>query len=202
LRLSSIEPMEYTPELIDIIVTSDIVCPHVHMPLQSGSDGILSRMNRPYSLQDYRDLLVRLRQRMPDLAVTTDIIVGFPGETEADHVSTLEFVRECGFAGVHVFPYSKRQGTPAADYPDQVSKQIKDHRVKELMSIARQSREDYIRGFLGKAVEVLIERVDQEGNAVGHTPHYVEVHLPSCGDVSWKSRQFVQVILKEDYIRG
>lgn len=201
LRLSSIEPMEYTPELIDCIVSSDIVCPHVHMPLQSGSDEILSRMHRPYSLQDYRDLLVKLRQRIPDLAVTTDIIVGFPGETEADHASTLEFVRECGFAGVHVFPYSKRQGTPAADYPDQVPKKLKDQRVKELMAVARESQEAYTRGFIGKPVEVLVERVDPEGNAIGHTPHYIEVHLPSQKGKAWLSRQFVQVVLEGIMIR-
>ncbi|MDQ7092285.1 tRNA (N(6)-L-threonylcarbamoyladenosine(37)-C(2))-methylthiotransferase MtaB [Desulfosporosinus sp. PR] len=201
LRLSSIEPMEYSPELIDCLASSDIVCPHVHMPLQSGSDEILSRMHRPYSLQDYRELLVRLRQRIPDLAVTTDIIVGFPGETEADHASTLEFVRECGFAGVHVFPYSKRQGTPAADYPDQVPKKLKDQRVKELMTVAHASQRAYIHSFIGKTVEVLIEKVDTAGKAVGHTSHYIEVHLPGQQGKVWTSRQFVQVVLQEDYIK-
>nr|WP_174270338.1 tRNA (N(6)-L-threonylcarbamoyladenosine(37)-C(2))-methylthiotransferase MtaB [Desulfosporosinus acidiphilus] len=201
LRLSSIEPMEYTPELIDCIVSSDIVCPHVHMPLQSGSDEILVRMHRPYTLQDYRDLLIRLREKIPELAVTTDIIVGFPGETEADHLSTLNFVRDCNFAGVHVFPYSKRQGTPAADYPDQVPKKIKDQRVKELMAVARESKEAYIRRFIGKPVEVLIESVDSEGGAVGHTPHYIEVHLPKQKEITWTSRQLVQVVLKQDYLQ-
>ncbi|WP_088188535.1 tRNA (N(6)-L-threonylcarbamoyladenosine(37)-C(2))-methylthiotransferase MtaB [Desulfosporosinus sp. FKA] len=200
LRLSSIEPMEYTPELIDCIASSAIVCPHVHMPLQSGSDRVLVRMHRPYTLQDYRELLLRLRQRIPELAVTTDIIVGFPGETEEDHASTLNFVRECGFAGVHVFPYSKRQGTPAADYPDQILKKVKDQRVKELMAAAHESQEAFMRRFIGKRVEVLVERVDPEGNAVGHTPHYIEVHLPRQQNKLWFSRQFVQVVLEEDYI--
>ncbi|WP_088228756.1 tRNA (N(6)-L-threonylcarbamoyladenosine(37)-C(2))-methylthiotransferase MtaB [Desulfosporosinus sp. FKB] len=202
LRLSSIEPMEYTPELIDCIASSDIVCPHVHMPLQSGSDRVLVRMHRPYTLQDYRELLLRLRQRIPGLAVTTDIIVGFPGETEEDHASTLNFVRECGFAGVHVFPYSKRQGTPAADYPDQILKKVKDQRVKALMAAARESQEAFMRRFIGKRVEVLVERVDPEGNAVGHTPHYIEVHLPRQQSKPWFSRQFVQVVLEEDFIQS
>ncbi|MGC7870129.1 tRNA (N(6)-L-threonylcarbamoyladenosine(37)-C(2))-methylthiotransferase MtaB [Desulfosporosinus sp. SYSU MS00001] len=202
LRLSSIEPMEYTPELIDCIASSDIVCPHVHMPLQSGSDRVLVRMHRPYTLQDYRELLLRLRQRIPELAVTTDIIVGFPGETGEDHASTLNFVRECGFAGVHVFPYSKRQGTPAADYPDQILKKVKDQRVKELMAVARESQEAFMRRFIGKRVEVLVERVDPEGNAVGHTPHYIEVHLPRQQNKPWFSRQFVQVVLEEDFIQS
>ena len=203
LRLSSIEPMEYTPELIESIVTSNKVCPHLHMPLQSGSDKVLARMNRPYSLQQYQELLERLHQRIPDLAVTTDIIVGFPGETEEDHASTLEFARSCGFSGIHVFPYSKRKGTPAADYPDQVPKKLKDQRVKELLLVARDSQETFIRRFIGKPVEVLIEWVDLKGCAVGHTPHYLQVHLPSCEDGKLRSAgEFVTVILEEGHIKG
>lgn len=201
LRLSSIEPMEYTPALIESIVSSDKVCPHVHMPLQSGSDRILTRMNRPYSLNEYRSLLEGLRLRVPDLAVTTDIIAGFPGETEDDHTSTLEFVKSCGFAGINVFPYSKRKGTPAADYPDQVSKQIKERRVKELLLVARASQEEFISRFLGKPVEVLIEWIDSQGRAIGHTPHYIQVQLPANQDGKpWISRQFVTVILEKDHV--
>ena len=202
LRLSSIEPMEYTAELIERIVSSDKVCPHLHMPLQSGSDGVLARMHRPYNLSQYKELLERLHQRIPNLAVTTDIIVGFPGETEEDHASTIEFVKSCSFSGIHVFPYSKRKGTPAADYPDQVTKKLKDQRVKELLLVARDSQETFERGFIGSPVEVLIEWVDPEGCAVGHTPHYIQVHLPSREDgKQWMSGQFVTVILEEHNIK-
>lgn len=198
LRLSSIEPMEYTPELIESIVSSDKVCPHLHMPLQSGNDRILSRMNRPYTLNEYKGLLERVRQRIPDVAVTTDIIAGFPGETEDDHASTLEFVKSCGFSGINVFPYSKRKGTPAADYPDQVPKQVKERRVKELLLVARVSQDEFVRRFIGKSVEVLIEWIDPQGRAIGHTPHYIQVQIPASEDgKSLVSRQFVTVILEE-----
>lgn len=202
LRLSSIEPMEYTAELIESIARSDKVCPHLHVPLQSGSDPVLARMNRPYNLNEYKELLERLHQRIPNLAVTTDIIAGFPGETEEDHVSTLEFVKSCGFSGIHVFPYSKRKGTPAADYPDQVSKKLKDQRVKELLLVARDSQEIFIRRFIGKSVEVLIEWVGTNGCAVGHTPHYLQVHLPSRKDgKQWTAGQFVAVVLEEHHVK-
>lgn len=201
LRLSSIEPMEYTPELIESIVSSDKVCPHVHMPLQSGSDRVLTLMNRPYTLNEYRCLLERLRQRIPDLAVTTDIIAGFPGESEDDHAATLEFVKSCGFSGINVFPYSKRKGTPAADYPDQVSKQLKEQRVKDLLLVARVSQEEYERRFIGKPVDVLIEWVDPQGRALGHTPYYSQVQLPAREDgKTWTSRQFETVVLEEEHI--
>lgn len=200
LRLSSIEPMEYTTELIESVVSSDRVCPHLHMPLQSGSDKILARMRRPYDLNKYWDLLERLHDKIPNLAVTTDVIVGFPGETDEDHNSTLEFVNSCGFAAVHVFPYSKRKGTPAADYPDQVLKKTKEQRVKDLMAVARVSRDTFIRRFIGKPVEVLIERIDPKGYALGHTPHYIQLKIPPREAESWTARQLVTVVLEEDYI--
>lgn len=202
LRLSSIEPMEYTEELIESIVSSDKVCPHLHIPLQSGSDKVLARMNRPYNLDEYRALLVRLRQRIPKLAVTTDVIVGFPGETDEDHASTVEFVKSCDFSGIHVFPYSKRKGTPAADYPDQVLKKVKEERVKELLGVARASQARFCQGFIGSPVEVLIERVDLKGWAVGHTPHYIQVEIPAGEDgKSWVAGEFVTVVLEEDRIK-
>jgi len=201
LRLSSIEPMEYTPELIGSIVSSDKVCPHLHMPLQSGSDRILTRMNRPYTLNEYRGLLERLRQQIPNLAVTTDIIAGFPGETEDDHASALEFVKSCGFSGINVFPYSKRKGTPAADYADQVSKQLKEQRVKDLLVVARVSQEEFVCRFIGKPVEVLIEWIDPQGRAIGHTPHYIQVQIPASEDGKpWASRRFVTVVLEEGMV--
>lgn len=198
LRLSSIEPMEYTPALIESIVASDKVCPHLHMPLQSGSDRILTRMNRPYTLREYRGLLETLRERIPNLAVTTDIIAGFPGETEDDHASTLAFVTSCGFSGINVFPYSKRKGTPAADYPDQVSKHVKAQRVKDLLRVARVSQEAFDSGFIGKPVEVLIEWIDPQGYAIGHTPQYIQVQLPAIGvGKPLMARQFVTVVLEK-----
>ncbi len=201
LRLSSIEPMEYTPALIESIVSSDKVCPHLHVPLQSGSDRILTRMNRPYTLHEYRDLLERLRQRIPNLAVTTDIIAGFPGETEDDHAATLEFVKACGFSGINVFPYSKRKGTPAADFSEQVSRQLKAQRVKDLLLAARVSQEEYVRYFIGKPVEVLIEWIDSQGCALGYTPHYIQVKIPANeAGRPWTPRHFVTVVLEKGMV--
>jgi len=203
LRLSSIEPMEYTDELIESIVSSDKVCPHLHMPLQSGSDRVLARMNRPYTLNEYSDLLKKLRKRIPDLAVTTDVIAGFPGETEADHALTLAFVKSCDFSGINVFPYSKRNGTPAADYPDQVLKKLKEQRVKDLLAVAHESQEAFVRRFIGRPVEVLIESVDPQGRATGHTLHYIQIQLPAREDGQrWTSRQFETVVLEESHITG
>jgi len=198
LRLSSIEPMEYTPALIKSIVSSDKVCPHLHMPLQSGSDRILTRMNRPYTLHEYQGLLERLREQIPNLAVTTDIIAGFPGETEDDHASSLEFVKSCGFSGINVFPYSKRKGTPAADYPDQVPKQVKEQRVKDLLLVATASQQEFVHRFIGKPVEVLIEWIDPKGRAIGHTPHYIQVQIPTSeAEEHLTARQFVTIVLDE-----
>lgn len=202
LRLSSIEPMEFTDDLIESIVSSEKLCPHLHIPLQSGSDAVLERMNRPYNLREYRDLLERLRQRIPNLAVTTDIIVGFPGETDADHASTIDFAKSCNFAGIHVFPYSKRKGTPAAEYPDQVLKKLKEQRVKELLKVARDSQVRFSRRFVGSPVEVLIERVDAKGWALGHTPHYLQVEIPCREDgKSWSAGEFATIILSEDNLK-
>jgi threonylcarbamoyladenosine tRNA methylthiotransferase MtaB len=201
LRLSSIEPMEFTPELLEAIVGNPAVCPHLHIPLQCGSDNILKRMKRPYSLTEYKALIEKVNTLLPGIAITTDVIVGFPGETEEDYQNTLEFVQSCNFSGVHVFPYSKRKGTPAANYPDQIPNKIKEQRVKELMEVAKRSQEEYIRKFLGQTVEVLIERVSPEGIATGHTRNYIQVHLPlKLAGKTWESGELVECMLEEGHL--
>jgi threonylcarbamoyladenosine tRNA methylthiotransferase MtaB len=201
LRLGSIEPVEFSSDLIDTLTASPAICPHLHIPLQSGSLKVLTRMQRLYTPDDYRDLLKRLFQCIPRLAVTTDIIVGFPGESENDHAQTLEFAAGCGFAGIHVFPYSKRQGTPAADYPDQVSDKVKAQRVKEMLQVSRESQEAYINSILGQTVEVLVERVDTKGRALGHTENYLTVTLPpKLNGENWMAGQLVTVLLEKKHI--
>ena len=201
LRLSSIEPVEFTTELIETIVASPVICPHLHIPLQSGCDAVLARMQRPYTLVDYQDLLKRLYRSIPSLAITTDIIVGFPGETEADHRQALDFVSSCGFAGIHVFPYSKRKGTPAADYPNQVSDQVKTQRVKEMLQVSRKSQKAYNASLLGHSVEVLVEHVDAQGKAFGHTENYLSVNLlPDINGEIWQVGQLVSVCLEKKHI--
>lgn len=201
LRLSSIEPMEFTPELIDVIINYPAVCPHLHIPLQCGSDAILTRMKRPYTVKEFKELMQRLTSLQPGIAITTDVIVGFPGETEQNFQETLETVRSCGFSGIHVFPYSKREGTPAAKYSEQIPNKIKEERVKALLEVARKSQENYVRRFIGQRVEVLIERVSPEGVAVGHTGNYIQVHLPPREGKPWEGGELVECVLEKNHVR-
>ncbi|MHB8125633.1 MAG: tRNA (N(6)-L-threonylcarbamoyladenosine(37)-C(2))-methylthiotransferase MtaB [Desulfitobacteriaceae bacterium] len=201
LRLGSIEPVEFTTELVETIVASPVICPHLHIPLQSGSNAVLARMQRSYTIEDYQDLLKRLFRSIPGLAVTTDIIVGFPGESETDHRQALDFVRSCGFTGIHVFPYSKRKGTLAADYPDQVSDLVKAQRVKEMLQVSRESQKAYNVSLLGHLVEVLVERVDAKGQAFGHTENYLPVNLsPKLDGENWQVGQLVSIHLEKQHI--
>lgn len=201
LRLSSIEPMEFTPELIDVILSSPAVCSHLHIPLQCGSDKILARMKRPYTTSEFKSLIDEFNQKLPGIAITTDVIVGFPGETEQDFQNSLEFVRSCHFAGAHVFPYSKRQGTPAAKYPDQLSKKVKEQRVKAMMDVAQQSHEEYVKKCVGQTLEALVERVEEDGSAIGHTRNYIQVKLPPRHDgKAWESGELVEFVFEESYL--
>ncbi|AFV03579.1 MiaB family protein [Dehalobacter sp. UNSWDHB] len=179
LRLGSIEPMEFSLELLEVIAANAAVCPHFHIPLQSGSNKILGKMNRPYTIEDYAALLKQIRARVPDAAIASDIMVGFPGETDQDYQDGLRFIESCEFSGIHVFPYSRRPGTPAADMPEQIPNRIKTARVRELIQIGQKSRRKYERKFIGKQLEVLLENVDQDGRARGHTRNYLELRIPS-----------------------
>lgn len=136
-RISSIEPPQVTDELLKVISASNgRVCKHFHLPLQSGSDRILKKMDRHYSVAEYLSLVDKIYQMMPDFSITTDIIVGFPGESEDDFEETCEVAKKCHFSKIHVFPYSIREGTPAATMPDQIDKKIKDERSKRLIVLS------------------------------------------------------------------
>jgi len=180
LRLGSIEPMEFTADLLHIITTRPEICPHFHIPLQSGSNAILERMKRPYSTQDYAFLLKRIRERLPDAAIAADIMTGFPGETANHHQEALDFIESCEFAGIHAFPFSRREGTPAADMPDQVPKSVKAARTRDLIRLGEISRRRYAGRFVDRPLEVLLERVDADGSGRGHSRNYLELKLPSA----------------------
>ena len=182
LRISSVDPHDFTPELESVITREPLVCPHYHIPLQSGDDTILSMMGRRYSSGEFLDLISRLRKRRPLAAFTTDVMVGFPGETEAHFANTKRVVEEAGFMGVHVFKYSPRQGTPAADYPHQVASQVKSSRSQEIIDLGESLFTAYTRQFLNKEVEVLVEQQDSEGLWEGHTPNYLLVKFSSEQD--------------------
>ncbi|MBN1461272.1 MAG: radical SAM protein, partial [Armatimonadetes bacterium] len=186
LRLSSIEPMDIDQDLLGEITDHPALCHHLHLPLQSGDDTVLAAMNRGYTTTDFRDLAARIRKHWPDAALTTDIMVGFPGETDDQFGHSLAFLEEMHFTRVHVFPYSRRSGTPAADRQDQVPATVMKDRVRQTLELADQLASTAARQWVGKSVSVLFEERVSDGNLVGHTEHYLRVHAP--GPEEWVGR--------------
>ena len=180
IRLGSIESVEVSDELIRILQTERRVCRHLHLPIQSGSDAVLARMHRHYRLAEFKKLIGTLREKIPGLALTTDLIVGFPGETEALFEETLETLRELQFSGIHVFPYSPRTGTPAAGYPDQVSTAVKKERVHRVEELEKEIAGAYCQTFLGKTVRVLAEE-RRGGRWEGLSDEYIRVTFDGPG---------------------
>jgi threonylcarbamoyladenosine tRNA methylthiotransferase MtaB len=158
-RLSSIEPLEVTDEVLSIMGSSERFCPHLHLPLQSGSDRILAAMRRPYDRDRYLAVVERAREALNNPAITTDIMVGFPGETEADHAETLDLVKRAGFARAHAFIYSPRPGTAAAAFPDRVAGEVARRRSREVRAAAAATARAYRKDLVGTVAEVLPEEV-------------------------------------------
>ena len=157
LRISSIEITELTDEVLQIIRDNDVIVDHLHIPLQAGSNKILRLMNRKYDLAYFKQKMEQIREIRPDISLTTDIIVGFPFETEEDFQDTLSFVREVQFSKVHVFPYSRRSGTVAADMAEQVPGDVKKDRVRRLLALSKELETEYMKKFIGKTLPVLME---------------------------------------------
>lgn len=176
IRISSIEITELNDKFLDMLEKNKKVCNHLHIPLQAGSDEILKRMNRKYDLKYYEDKINKIRQIRPDISISTDIIVGFPYETDDLFQSTLEFSRKMNFSKIHVFPYSKRIGTPAATMPNQVDENVKKDRVKKLMDLSNKLEEEYYNKFIGKELDILVEECDNNVS-IGHTSNYLMVKL-------------------------
>ncbi len=185
LRLGSIEPLDITPRLIEVVAEIRTVCRHLHIPLQSGDDYILSRMNRKYNTFEFARLVSAIRNQVPEIAITTDVIVGFPGETAGRFENTCQFVKEMGFSRTHVFKYSPRKGTPAADYPGQVSAEDKDARSKRLLALDRENRKKFAGQFVGKSMEVLFEQLAEKEEDLweGLTDNYIRVLVKSNDDL-------------------
>lgn len=179
-RLGSLEPRLITDDFASRIAKLKSICPHFHLSLQSGSDGVLSRMNRRYRSEDFAKGVERLRAVYDNPAFTTDIIVGFPGETDAEFEEGYEFVKNIGFADLHVFKYSKRQGTKAAEMKDQVAESVKNDRSAKMIEMGIQSKENYLNSFIGKEVDVLLEEkveVDGAEYMTGHIREYIKVYV-------------------------
>lgn len=175
LRISSIEMSQVSPEIIDLIAESHIVVDHLHIPIQSGCDETLKRMNRHYTTKEFEKSLNQLKKLIPSLSVTTDVIVGFPGETNEEFEKTYHWIEEMHFNQLHVFPYSKRKGTPAASMKDQVPGDLKKERVKKLMELSRRLQNEFASSMVGKGVDVLFE--ERNGDfLVGHASNYLKVN--------------------------
>jgi threonylcarbamoyladenosine tRNA methylthiotransferase MtaB len=190
IRISSIEASQITDEVIEVLDKSDKIVRHLHIPLQSGSDTVLKRMRRKYTMEHFADRLTRLKEALPGLAITSDVIVGFPGETEEEFMETYNFIKEHKFSELHVFPYSKRTGTPAARMENQVDEEIKNERVHQLISLSDQLAKEYASQFENEVLEVIPEEeFKEEGNTgiyVGYTDNYLKVKFPASEDMIGK----------------
>lgn len=176
LRLSSLQPAEITKELLSLWQKyPKILCRHIHLPLQSGSDAVLQRMGRHYSTEIYEQAVARVREAIPDVAITTDLIVGFPGETNEDFTESYQFCRRMAFAKMHVFPYSKRSGTHAAKMPKGVDEQVKKQRSRQMLLLAKQSADNFREQFMGRTMLVLWEHKSNDSTWEGLTDNYIRV---------------------------
>ncbi|MBY6270572.1 MAG: tRNA (N(6)-L-threonylcarbamoyladenosine(37)-C(2))-methylthiotransferase MtaB [Caldibacillus debilis] len=190
LRISSIEASQLTDEVLDVISRSNVIVRHMHIPLQSGSNTVLKRMRRKYSVEYYAERLAKLREIMPDVAVTSDVIVGFPGETEEEFMETYHFIKEQKFAELHVFPFSKRNGTPAARMENQIDEEVKAERVHRLIALSDQLAKEYASRFEGEVLDVIPEERYKEdpksGLYEGYSDNYLKVVFPATEEMVGK----------------
>ena len=196
IRLSSVEPMDIDSELISIISQGSPFCPHLHIPLQSGDDNILTAMRRGYRTDYFREMVAEVREKVKDVSITTDIIVGFPGEGDKEFANTYNLIKELKFTSLHVFKYSPRKGTPAADFPDQVEPGVKDKRSNKLITLGQELYQEFASGYLGKNMQVLVEESvgDLSNRMQGHTANHLLVAF--TGEPSLRGR-FVDVRIEK-----
>lgn len=178
LRISSIEITELTKDVLDVIRDSSIIVDHMHIPLQAGSNHVLSLMNRKYDLDYYFNKIKEIREVRPNMAITTDVIVGFPGESEEDFLETIDTCKKVGFTKIHVFPYSERKGTKAMELPDHIEPSVKKERARRLLLVSKELECSYYASFVGSEVTVLVEE-EKDGKSYGHTDNYLHVKIPS-----------------------
>ncbi|MCG1022324.1 tRNA (N(6)-L-threonylcarbamoyladenosine(37)-C(2))-methylthiotransferase MtaB [Sutcliffiella horikoshii] len=190
IRISSIEASQITDEVIEVLNNSDKIVRHLHIPIQSASNTVLRRMRRKYTMEFFAERLDRLKEALPGLAITSDVIVGFPGETEEEFMETYNFIKEHKFSELHVFPYSKRTGTPAARMTDQVDEEVKNERVHRLIALSDQLAKEYASTFEDEVLEVIPEEIYKEapdqGLYVGYTDNYLKVVFPATEEMVGK----------------
>lgn len=193
IRFSSIEPCIITQEFVNTIKSLNKICHHMHLSLQSGCDKTLKRMNRKYTTKEYREAVYLLREAFPEISITTDIIVGFPGETEEDFMESYSFCKEMRLSKIHVFPFSPKKGTKACEFNDQISKNVKEERSSKFISLANSMQKEFIKSFIGKNGIVLFEKKSDDNMYEGHTSNYITVKVNSETDI-------VNKILKINFI--
>ena len=201
IRLGSLEPRTVTEDFCIRAAKLKNLCPHFHLSMQSGCDATLKRMNRKYDTARFYQSVALLRQHFDAPAVTTDMIVGFPGETETEFEQSLDFIRRCAFASMHIFPYSKRPGTPAAAMPDQVLNAVKEERARRAAEIAAGMENGYLAQFAGQREEVLFEE-ERDGLWRGHTTRYCEVRVPSGENLHNQLRQVSVTGVGDGFLEG
>ncbi|MEJ8304202.1 tRNA (N(6)-L-threonylcarbamoyladenosine(37)-C(2))-methylthiotransferase MtaB [Saccharibacillus sacchari] len=179
IRISSIEASQIDDKMLEVLKRSTKMCRHFHIPLQAGDDSVLKRMRRKYTTAEFAEKIARIREAMPDVAITTDVIVGFPGETDEMYQNGYDFMQQIGFSEMHVFPYSQRTGTPAARMDDQVDEEIKNARVHELIELSEKMQLAYAQKFIGEVVDVIPEKNEKgtypQGFVGGHSDNYLTI---------------------------
>ncbi|WP_037290006.1 tRNA (N(6)-L-threonylcarbamoyladenosine(37)-C(2))-methylthiotransferase MtaB [Saccharibacillus sacchari] len=179
IRISSIEASQIDDKMLEVLKRSTKMCRHFHIPLQAGDDSVLKRMRRKYTTAEFAEKIARIREAMPDVAITTDVIVGFPGETDEMYQNGYDFMKNIGFSEMHVFPYSQRTGTPAARMDDQVDEEIKNARVHELIELSEKMQLEYAQKFIGEVVDVIPEKNEKgtypQGFVGGHSDNYLTI---------------------------
>ncbi|GAA0602121.1 tRNA (N(6)-L-threonylcarbamoyladenosine(37)-C(2))-methylthiotransferase MtaB [Virgibacillus siamensis] len=189
IRISSIEASQITDEVIEVLDKSEKIVRHLHIPLQSGSDSVLSRMRRKYSSDFYKQKVNKIRNALPGLAITSDVIVGFPGETEEEFTETCNFIKDIGYSELHVFPFSRRTGTPAAKMDNQVDDDVKNERVSQMIELSDQLAKEYAATYENEVLEVIPEEHASEGDQnmlVGYTDNYLKVRFNGSQDLIGK----------------
>jgi threonylcarbamoyladenosine tRNA methylthiotransferase MtaB len=202
LRLGSIEPTELTIELLETITSSLIICHHLHIPLQAGNDHVLQRMKRTYNTEFFGQLLERVRASIPDAAICLDVIAGFPGETEEEFESAFNFISGLPITDLHVFPYSKRPGTPAASYPGQVTGDVSKARAERLRYLAAEKHRSFAEGFVDDELEVVVESGVKEGLLKGVSRNYLDIRFSGEAALSGQCVMVKPVYWKDESLHA
>ncbi|MBU5455495.1 threonylcarbamoyladenosine tRNA methylthiotransferase MtaB [Keratinibaculum paraultunense] len=204
IRLSSIEPTLIDDQFMRRVIKTNKLCDHFHLSLQSGSDEVLNRMNRKYTTQQYKEIVKLIREYMPNVGITTDIIVGFPGETDREFQQTYDFVKEIGFSRIHVFKYSPRKGTPASKFKKQIHGEIKQQRSDMLIALGDKLMKDFNKKFLGHTLEVLFEEnsKDNADYMEGYTTNYIRVKAKADDSIKGKILPVKIICEKDDILIG